>query len=121
MNKIIATIIKEWQIMRRDVSGLLLLLVMPAALIIVMALIQDAPFKDYQELRFDLLLADNDHGSLARQITDGLKQSRNFRIVDTIDGHPLTEAEVTKLLGDGKYKIGIVIPSGVTAEIVNSA
>ncbi len=121
MKKITATIIKEWQLMRRDISGLLLLLVMPAALIIVMALIQDAPFKDYQELRFDLLLADNDHGRLARQITDGLKQSKNFRIVDSIDGKPVTEQVVTKLLGDGKYKIGIVIPSGVTAEIVNSA
>jgi len=57
--------------MQRDISGLLLLLVMPAALIVVMALVQDAPFRDYQELSFDLLLADNDHGSLARQITMG--------------------------------------------------
>src|SRR5579872_7397358 len=121
MNKIIATIIKEWQIMRRDVSGLLLLLVMPAALIIVMALIQDAPFKDYQELRFDLLISDNDHGSLARQITSGLKQSKHFNIIDSPDGKPLTDDELMQLLGSGKYKIGIVIPDGVTAEIVNSA
>ena len=44
--------------MRRDIAGMLLLLLMPAFLIIIMAWVQDAPFKDYQEQRFDLLLTD---------------------------------------------------------------
>lgn len=107
--------------MRRDVSGLLLLLVMPAALIIVMALIQDAPFKDYQELKFDLLLVDNDNGSVAKQIATGLKQSRNFHIIDSLDGKPLSNEQLKDLLNTGKYKIGVIIPKGTTAEIVNSA
>ncbi len=107
--------------MRRDISGLILLLIMPAALIIVMALIQDAPFKDYKELKFDLLLADNDHGSLATQITNGLKHSKNFYVTDSIDGKPITEDQLKKLLNKGDYKIGIVIPAGVTAEIVNAS
>jgi ABC-2 type transport system permease protein len=121
MKKIIATMIKEWLLMRRDIPGLLLLLIMPAALIIVMAVIQDAPFKDYQDVKFELLLTDNDHGSLARQITDGLKHSKNFHITDTINGKPVTEIQLKQLLNKGDYKIGIVIPTGVTAEIVNSA
>jgi ABC-2 type transport system permease protein len=121
MNKVIATIVKEWQLMKRDISGLLLLLVMPAALIIVMALVQDAPFKDYQELRFDLLLADNDQGSISRQIIAGLKQGKNFNITDSLDGVPVTEEQLKQQLNKGKYKIGIVIPEGVTAEIANSA
>ncbi len=107
--------------MRRDMSGLLLLLVMPVALIIVMALIEDAPFRDYQELKFDLLLADNDQGSLARQITDGLKHSKNFHIIDSLNGQPMTEAQLKQLLSEGKYKIGITLPAGITAEAVNSA
>lgn len=107
--------------MKRDISGLLLLLVMPAALIIVMALVQDAPFRDYQELKFTMLLSDNDHGSLARQITDGLKHSKNFQVTDSIDGNPVNDNQLKQLLNKGEYKIGIVIPAGVTAEIVNSA
>jgi len=107
--------------MKRDISGLLMLLVMPALLIIVMALIQDAPFKDYQELKFDMLLADNDQGSLSRQIADGLKHSKNFHIIDSAGGQQMTEPLLKDLLNKGKYKIGIVIPDGVTAEIVNSA
>src|SRR5580704_3995481 len=115
MKKITATIIKEWLLMKRDMSGLLLLLAMPAALIIVMALVQDAPFKDYQELKFDMLLADNDHGALARQITDGLKHSKNFQVTDSLNGSPIDETQLKQLLNKGDYKIGIVIPNGVTA------
>jgi len=121
MRKITATILKEWQLMKRDIAGLLLLLIMPAALIIVMALIQDAPFREYQDIKFDMLIADADHGSLARQITDGLKHSPNFRVTDSIDGKPLTEQRMKELLNSGDYKIGILIPAGVTAEVANAA
>lgn len=107
--------------MRRDVGGLMLLFLMPALLIVVMALVQDAPFKDYQELRFELLLADNDHGSLAEEITSGLKQSKNFKVIDSLHGKPLTDAKLQELLADGQYRVGIVIPKGATAEVVNAA
>jgi ABC-2 type transport system permease protein len=121
MKKILATIIKEWILLRRDVGGLMLLLIMPAILIMVMAMVQDAPFKDYQQMRFDLLLADNDGGKLAREIKDGLRSSKNFILKDSIDGKPLTEEALKQLLHGGDYKVGIVIPKGATAEIVNSA
>lgn len=121
MKKIRATIIKEWILARRDIAGFMLLFLMPAALIIVMALVQDAPFKDYQKLQFDLLVADHDNGSIAQSIKDGLKQSENFRITDSIDGKPLTEARLKELLQSGDYKVGIVIPKGSTPEMVNAA
>src|SRR5690606_29135583 len=108
MKKITATLIKEWMLMRRDVAGFLLLFIMPAILIIVMALVQDAPFRDYQEMRFDLLLADNDKGSLAQEIISGLKQSKNFNIIDSIDGQPVTEAKLKDLLQKGDYRVGIL-------------
>lgn len=107
--------------MRRDLSGLLLLLVMPSALIVVMALVQDAPFRDYQNLKFDLLLSDEDNGNAAHQITAGLKQSNNFRVIDSLDGAPISTSQMKTLLGNGRYKIGVMIPKGTTAEIVNSA
>lgn len=107
--------------MRRDVGGLLLLILMPAILIIVMALVQDAPFKDYHEMKFDLLLADNDRGSLAAEIKTGLRESENFNVIDSFEGQPLTEAKLQELLANGQYHVGIVIPKGATAEVVNSA
>jgi ABC-2 type transport system permease protein len=121
MKKVTATIIKEWILLRRDLAGLMLLLLMPAILIVVMALVQDAPFRDYQELRFDLLLSDNDRGSLAQEIKAGLRQSKNFNVIDSVDGKPLDDSTLKALLQKGDYKVGIVIPKGATAEVVNSA
>lgn len=107
--------------MKRDIAGLLLLLVMPAILIIVMALVQDAPFRDYQVMKFDLLVSDNDNGTMAHQIKDGLKQSKNFHVIDSLDGKPINDEQLKALLQKGNYKIGVVIPKGITAEMVNSA
>lgn len=121
MKKILATIIKEWILTRRDVAGLMLLFIMPAILIIVMAMVQDAPFKDYQERKFELLVADHDNGKLADAIIKGLRESKNFIVVDAIDGFPLTEEKLKSLLNEGDYKVGIVIPKGATAEMVNAA
>ena len=121
MRKILATIYKEWILTRRDVAGFMLLFLMPAVLIVVMAMVQDAPFKDYQEMRFELLIADHDNGSIAQSIKDGLKESGNFVITDSINGEPVTGAQLKDLLQQGDYKVGIVIPKGATAEMVNAA
>jgi ABC-2 type transport system permease protein len=118
---IIATMHKEWLLLRRDRGGLLMLLVMPAALIIIMALVQDAPFRDYQKVRFDLLLADEDGGALASEIKTGLRQSQNFHLIDSMDGKPVNGAALTKVLQKGTYHVGIIIPKGATAEVANSA
>lgn len=121
MKKVLATILKEWILTRRDVAGFMLLFLMPAILIVVMAMVQDAPFKDYQELKFELLLVDNDGGSLAKEIKKGLRESKNFVVIDSLDGAPLSKEKLTTLLQDGTYKVGILIPKGATAEVVNAA
>lgn len=121
MRKVLATVLKEWILTRRDVAGFMLLFLMPAALIVVMAMVQDAPFKDYQELHFDLLVADEDNGSIAQSIKDGLRESGTFIVTDSINGEPVTENQLKLLLKDGSYKVGIVIPKGATAELVNAA
>lgn len=121
MRKITATLIKEWILLKRDPGGIALLFLMPVIMIIVMALIQDAPFKDYQELRFDLLLADNDKGKLATEIKEGFKKSKNFNLIERIDGKELDDAAVKKYLQQGTYQVGIIIPKGATAEVVNAA
>jgi ABC-2 type transport system permease protein len=66
--KIIATIYKELLLLVRDPGGMALIFIMPLALVIVMALVQDAPFRDYQELKLDVLLVDMDADSLGNKI-----------------------------------------------------
>ncbi|HVI43276.1 MAG TPA: ABC transporter permease [Chitinophaga sp.] len=121
MLRFLATIRKEWQLLLRDRMGLTLLFVMPLVLITVMALIQDAPFKDYQEVKFDILAVDNDHGRLGRYIREGLEKSGQFNIIDSLEGQSLTAGKARELVNDGKYKVGIIVPEGSTAAIVSNA
>ena len=121
MLRIIATIRKEWLLLLRDKAGLALLFVMPVVLITVMALIQDAPFKDYQEVKFDILTVDNDHGRLGRYIREGLAQSGQFNVIDSLEKQPLSEEKAAQLIREGRYKISITIPKSATAEIVSNA
>ncbi|NLR63957.1 ABC transporter permease [Chitinophaga varians] len=121
MLRLLATIRKEWQLLLRDKTGLTLLFVMPVVLITVMALIQDAPFKDYQDVKFDILTVDNDHGRLGKYIREGLASGGQFNIIDTLDGHPVTEQQARELVNNGRYKISIIVPAGSTAAIVSNA
>lgn len=121
MLRLLATIRKEWQLLIRDKTGLTLLFVMPVVLITVMALIQDAPFKDYQDVKLDILTVDNDHGRLGRYIKEGLKTGGQFNIIDSLDGQPVAESRAKQLVNEGRYKISIIVPAGATAAIVSNA
>jgi ABC-2 type transport system permease protein len=114
-----ATIKKELLLLLRDPGGLLLLLLMPAALIIVMAFVQDAPYKDYQEMKFQIPLVNNDKGSVGAKIMAQLRESKNFVVIDSIDHKVLTEEGLRSILKKGQYKMGIVIPENATAIMVN--
>lgn len=121
MLRLLATIKKEWLLLKRDRTGLALLFLMPLVLITVMALVEDAPFRDFQELKFDVLTVDNDHGRLARYIRDGLQNSGQFNLIDSVEGQPLTQEQAQRLINNGDYKICIVIPKGATGAVVSNA
>jgi ABC-2 type transport system permease protein len=121
MLRLLATIRKEWLLLLRDRTGLTLLFVMPVVLITVMAMIEDAPFRDYQELKFDILTVDNDHGRLGKYIREGLEHSGQFSVIDTVNGRPVTEQQGRDLVNEGDYQICIIIPQGATGAIVSNA
>jgi ABC-2 type transport system permease protein len=121
MLRLLATIRKEWLLLLRDRTGLTLLFAMPVVLITVMALIEDAPFRDYQELKFDILTVDNDEGRLGKYIMEGLGATGQFRIVDSVNGAVVTEQQAKALVNEGHYQICIIIPKGATGAIVSNA
>lgn len=121
MRRILATFTKEWHMMRRDLSGLALLFVMPMILIIIMALVQDAPFKDYKDVKFDALFLDQDSGKVSLAIKKGLIESKQFNLIEHVNNQPLSETSIKDLVHKGKYNLAIIIPKGTTAEVVNSA
>ncbi|HEX8517649.1 MAG TPA: ABC transporter permease [Bacteroidia bacterium] len=115
MLRLISTIRKELLILLRDRGGLAILFLMPMAMITIMALIQDAPFRDYQELKIPLLLANKDTSTLGKTIEAGLRSSKIFEITLS----ELNETEIKKSVKSGDHQIGIIIPANAT-QLLNS-
>ena len=115
--KIFASIYKEWLVFRRDLAGVLVLLLMPAALIIIMSLVQDAPFRDFRDAKFELLVADEDGGSISKEIIDGLRKSGRFTLGNSAT---LSTQGLKQKLREGQYHVGVIIPKGATAALINS-
>lgn len=105
-----ASLIKEILLLIRDKSGLAILFFMPVALVTIMALVQDAPFRDYQELDIPTLILNQDKGAFGQQIIAQFDSSRMFSIVEMKEG----EENLKKEIAQGKYDIGIVIPDGIS-------
>ncbi len=115
MLRLFSTIQKEMLIVLRDRGGLAIMFLMPMAMITIMALIQDAPFRDYQELKIPLLLINNDKGSLGIAVEKGLNESKIFDITKKNS----SPEEVKKTVKSGDYEIAVIIPDNAT-ELLNS-
>jgi len=89
----------------RDPGGMALIFIMPLALVIVMALVQDAPFRDYQEIQLEVLLVDQDADSLSAKVKEAFEASPNVNLITKTD-----TAEAKKLVQAGEFKAAIIIP-----------
>ena len=121
MHKFIASFIKELLILIRDFAGIATLFIMPVAMIIVITLVQDSAFKNYRETTIPIIIVNNDKDSLGDAIEQGLIESAFFEIATTYNGKPLDENTTQKLVAEGKYQVGIVIPAGTSEKIRQNA
>lgn len=115
MLRFISTIIKEFLILSRDRSGLAILFIMPVALVTIMSLIQDAPFRDYQEMKIPALVVNNDRGEMGKKILEGIEASKMFRV--TVSDS--TPAYAEEMIGKGEFDIAIVVPENTSAQLEN--
>jgi len=119
MLKLKAYIKKELLTLWRDRGGLAVLFFMPVALIMIMSLIQDAPFREYQEIKIPLLIIDQDHDTLSKDIIRGLANSKIFKIDSMANQKYLSESDLKQAVNKGTYQLGIIIPSG-SSQILRS-
>jgi len=110
--KIRATIVKEFLLLIRDPGGMALIFLMPLMLVIVMALIQDAPFRDYQEMKLDVIFVDNDSDSLGMKIEKAFTASGNVHLIAVKD-----TAEAKRDVLSGNYKAAIILPRGASESL----
>lgn len=112
--KILATIRKELLLLLRDMGGLAMIFLMPLILVTVMALVQDAPFRDYQDLKFQVLYVDNDKDSLGEVFEHSLREAKNLELVTSVNGQPITKEQASEWVHSGKYKAAIILPQNAS-------
>lgn len=115
--KLLASIKKEWLLLIRDKGGLGILFLMPMVLVVVMALVQDAPFRDYQEQQLPVLFVDEDQGVVSQSILLGMGEGNTFRLVDSLENKLITAEEATDAINAGEYQIGVIVHKGLSDEL----
>jgi len=114
ITRLVASFYKELLLVVRDYAGLAMLFIMPLFLIVVMAVIMDAPFRDYQEAGIELVLLNEDKDTLGNIIERGLIDSEIFSVVSKVGPDNLDRSSIEKLVKDGRFILGVVIPQGAT-------
>lgn len=109
----LASIKKELLLLIRDKGGLAILFLMPMVLVIVMALVQDAPFRDYQEQQLPVLFVNQDNGDISKAIIAAIHSGNTFNLVDSLDGALIDSTRLTQAVNSGEFQIGIIIHNGL--------
>lgn len=76
----LASIRKEAIVLFRDWGGLAMIFLMPILLVVIMSLIQDAPFRDFLEVKLEVGLVDEDHGVFSGFIKKQMTVAKNFNL-----------------------------------------
>lgn len=108
LRRLLALWEKEWLALLRDVHGLAVLFLMPAAFIVVMSLALSDAFKDdaARQAEFAVLAADDE--PLAQRFAQSLS-GEGFRVVSA----PANEAQARQGVRSGKPSLVLVLPRGL--------
>jgi ABC-2 type transport system permease protein len=109
---------KEWLILIRDISGLVLLFLMPMIMVTILSLVQEFGWNTMtSEPQVPVLFVDLDHDTLGTQMKKGFGGSRIFKVIEKMDDVALTQEKARTLVLDGKYQIAVIIPENATKRI----
>ncbi len=121
MLKLLATIQKEFILLKRDKAGLVFLFIMPAVLVLVITLVQQNVLSMVGETKTEILLFDLDSGKTGEKITNYLEKSGKIEVIPHHDLGITQENQAIKKVSDGKYKACIIIPPDLSLSIKKRA
>lgn len=113
MLKIFATTVKEVLLLLRDRTGLLVLFLMPAILVVVITLVQENVMELTGQNKTQVLLLDQDQGELGRLLRKQL-DAGNLEFV-VWDEKYYDVADIQAAVAGGDYQVGIVVPNGASS------
>jgi len=109
-----AAILKEWRILRHDRAGLLLLFLMPAALVLIITLIQNNILESSNQSRIRILFHNGGNSLFAEDLQRGLRASGFFELIE----QPQAQGrELEKRVGRGDFPAGVSVPADADAQL----
>lgn len=117
----LANIKKELLLLSRDRVSLLVLFVMPMVLVLILSLVQDDVFRATGGAASTALFVNLDEGSLGQKLEENLQNNGALELVKTISGKKIDSDVARKAVLNGKYQFAIIVPTGFTATINQSA
>ena len=115
--KFLYLLYKDTLLMLKDRAGLFLMFLMPLMLVLVMTVLQDNTFKAVSETKIDLLILNKDNATFGNTVEKELLKKDIFNISQKIDEKPLSLERLKEAVAQGRYKIGLYIPAGVTKTV----
>ncbi|MDH5476621.1 MAG: ABC transporter permease, partial [Cyclobacteriaceae bacterium] len=114
MFRVVATFIKEIQLLAKDKTGLTILFVMPMLLVVIMTLIQNEVYKSLNESGIPVLLVNRDNNQLGNAIEKGFKDNSICDLtVDNIGKYSNVDMVKERVL-HGEYLVALIIPENAT-------
>ncbi|HNT48816.1 MAG TPA: hypothetical protein PKK16_08555, partial [Bacteroidales bacterium] len=107
MRKFRFLLYKDYLLLKRDVAGMLLMFLMPAILVVLMALLQDSSYRSLTESSVPLLLVNRDQGELGEAIDKQIEASHIFQIDRKVNEAIPTLEELEQEVASGHYTLGI--------------
>ena len=120
IGQIFATTWKDLKILLKDAGGLATLFLMPTMFIFVMTLALGGLFSDGNDNPIEILVVNDDMGTIGTQIVDGLKATDGFAVETNWDDEVLTRTKAEALIIDEKRSIAVIIPTDFSDTIEHS-
>jgi len=117
MKEFFATLYKEFLIFYRDRTGLGIVFLMPMVLVLVVSLVQEGTWVAIRAQNMEVLVVDDDGGSLGKAVVQGLADSGLCRVVTELSGKLITIAEARKSIMSGRYRFAVIVPAGSTLRV----
>lgn len=115
MGKILATVHKEILQLIRDRTGLLVLFLMPAALVVIITLVQENVLQTTGDPGIRVLYLDRDGGEIGKNLGERLAESAAVRVETAAPD--LTPAAARAQLAAGEYQFCLIVPEGFTESV----
>ncbi len=119
MLKILTAVGKEIVLLGRDRTGLLVLFLMPALLVVIITLVQVNVMELTGQKKTRVVFLDLDGGRLGTLLGEQLRTA-HFEII-AVDPATGAATEVEKQIKAGRYRLGLIIPQGSSEALAKKA